>query len=672
VPIDFAAVAARFGPQLALEAQRALVSQRAISLVLEKRRSAAVAVEQATRMFPIVRFYDEAVTMVVSSSQRGILAVTSPPPSFVDQLVRGGSDFVEGISRFVEPFTKGTKSGPIVRFVTSFDRALGEVVASVERFAKPTPEMFDPSRRSAGDLFGLAALGFRALAEASRKGGEIDTFVEQLRGTLAIVRGEEGGGGTVAGPAPEAPERSLVEQLDAAALEIVSGIVVVGALPELIRLLLEAAGIRIRVWILDEFQKIERSVLDFRASMLRKSTIGLVAWADKAIDVFDAIQQVLGANIAFMLRFWRRLGSDFGEGVRSFAIGIVDFFAGFLEFIRAVPKWLDVLTGFDLTELLRPVLGWAGGLVSVIPSIRIADVLDADARHVNADLADTLDSLISAEESDSELGRTLAWPWKQEFFDKVDFALAQAHELVDALFPGWGESGSHAIAIPAEAPPLVFTSNAPNIFDTLFGGGRATKVIGLVDKLQTSLDYGMGETLRRARDGVGKFATDFEKAAADAARLRVGARFDRVAAHSTTLADTVFGPEVRDAKKAVADRPPDALAQAFESWLATGGFVLIGEVIPAYVQEIARHWREQVEHGEELTAPLLPTSPRILRQRAALGRVEVPRLTLRAPGGRELDGGLADEGAFRFSNAVSDAYETGRKRLAELAALPGD
>jgi hypothetical protein len=678
VPIDFAAVAARYGQQLAADVRRAVLAQRQIGRVLDRRREAARAVEQATRMFPVVRFHDGAVTMTLSRSQRGLLALTPPPPSVADRLAAGGMGFLRGVARAIEPFRAGGQERAIGRFATGFDRALSELVASMKRFESATPEPFDPRGRSARDVAGVAALGWRALVDASRKGGDINRLTRQLGGAMDILSGPRGlaaGGMAVAGGAPAAPDRSLVEQLDVAALQLGGGAVFLGAIPQLLERLLSAVWTRARAWLLDLLMSIERSVLDLRASLLRRAATGIVAWADRAVDIVAAVEQIIGANVSFMLRFWRRIGTEFAAGVRSFAVGLGAFLRGFVELMRALPNVLAALTRLDLTSLISGALDLRARGVPV-PTLTLGSLLDEDARRVNVDLAERLFVVVLNAKQILDRGRALLGQaggelWGRSLFDKANRQFARAVWLIQTLFPGWsvGQSGEGPLVVETspEASPLPFASNFPNL--TLFVGGRAQRVIDFVDLLRASLDHRLGELLRRTGDGFGRLAGEFERDARGAGRLGNASRFAQIHDQATGLAGRIVGSEVRAAREGAA--PSDPMARAMESWLAGGGFVVIGEVIPAYVAEIARHWREQVHHGEELTTPLLPTSPRILRRRAALGRVALPRMTMRVPAGRELDVTLADEVAERFALTMRDAYATGQRRLAELAALPG-
>jgi hypothetical protein len=115
----------------------------------------------------------------------------------------------------------------------------------------------------------------------------------------------------------------------------------------------------------------------------------------------------------------------------------------------------------------------------------------------------------------------------------------------------------------------------------------------------------------------------------------------------------------------MAARGPDPLAQAFERWIVHGGFYLVGAAIPQYVRTMFSYWQAQVtpQSAEPPAAgeviPPHPTSPHILARRARLGRVQMQRLTIRAPV-RALDEGLTVDIALSFREAIAQAYATGQ------------
>ena len=140
-------------------------------------------------------------------------------------------------------------------------------------------------------------------------------------------------------------------------------------------------------------------------------------------------------------------------------------------------------------------------------------------------------------------------------------------------------------------------------------------------------------------------------------------RYGLLNLRADSLADGVFGPEVRGARER---RVSDPLAIAYEHWLADGGIALVAEAVPLHAREMARYFHARISEGSELTASVVPTSPRILRERVTLGRVRVPRVRLRVTAPAALDAELARRTALAFETAVQRAYREGTTRLNDM------
>jgi len=97
--------------------------------------------------------------------------------------------------------------------------------------------------------------------------------------------------------------------------------------------------------------------------------------------------------------------------------------------------------------------------------------------------------------------------------------------------------------------------------------------------------------------------------------------------------------------------------------VTSGGFALVGGVVPAYVAEMRRFWATK----RPPVPP--PTSPHILARHGRLGGVRVPRITVRASG-CAADRQLAALVAARFHDAVGEAYVGGRREFERLGGRP--
>ncbi|MFL6120429.1 hypothetical protein [Actinophytocola sp.] len=663
MPIDFAAIAARFAVAFAAQLKNAVTAQKSLEKALGRRRDAARLVDRATGGFPIVRFYDGAVSLVLPPNQRALLTLATPPLSVGQGLAAGGHDFLDGLALATAPLRGDSQETAIARFLTGADSALREVEASLVRFEKAGPQMFDPNRRTASDLFGLAALGFRALAEASRRSGELQRLTEQLAATTGVLG--------MALPVPAAPDggaaastRSMAETMDALAYEVVAGIVVIGTLPGLIEDLVTGLVPWLELVVLGELSAIEQHVLDFRAAAFEAVFGGLTRLADRGTHLISGAHYVIAAHVTFELRFLRVFATELAVGVRDFIHGLTEFLGDVVDLVRWLPTLLQAVTGFELTRIGSSALGW---VTEHSINVSLDNLLDDDGTGVNRTLQARLNWLIDKFEGalrKAHENRVVRWV-AGDYVERGLRAVASARWLVRELFV----SGGPTDAIPRlpEAAPLVFHSDFPNLGETFFGAPTRAGVVGGVERIERALRTGVGTALNRTAraftDLAGEFATEATRSAT------VDTRLARVAEQSDRLADTVFGPEVAAERR---ERPEEAVARALESWLATGGFLLVGEVIPGYVAELAAHWRATLAEGTELTAELTPTSPHILRRRATLGKVALPRLTLHGGVGTELDEEFADAVADRFAGAVRDAYETGQRKLAGLAAIGGD
>lgn len=644
MPIDLTAVAGRFAAVFAGQLRDATAAQKSIEKALARRRESARAAERVTRQLPIFAFYGSAVVLYLTDAQRGALSFGTAEPSLGDHLMGGAGRFLTGLSRATEPFRGDSQETVVPRFVTGADAALSEVDDALRRFAVPHPQMFAPARRRGTDLFGLAALGFRALAQAATTTGEIRRLTGQIRATLPLLSPQ-------APTAPHMSPRGPEEALDAVAFELVGVTVLIGAAPGLvdvlpgtIDVLLRHTVLLLRSWVLDLLVAGEARVLGLRGDAIEITVTKLARMGGQGVAALGGALGVIGAHVTLSVAVYRSVGAGLAAGVRDFVVLLGRFLTGLVDLMRAVPDLLRVVTAFDMARL--PLVHFS-----------LDDLLDADGRAVNTGLRDKLlAALLVAEgvadgvSADQPLLVTL-----RPLSPRID----AARRLVAALFDSGGP-----VTLP-EGAPLRFHSDFPDLGGALWGEGRRERVLAVVETFQTAVRAGVAASLRGTREGLDLTA----RAAGEAMRDGWPGTADRVrsaAEQSTVLADRLLGPG-----EGAPSGPSDAVARAFESWLATGGILLVGEAIPAYVGELATQWRARLAQGTELTVPLTPTSPHILRKRAVLGRVTVPRMTLRLPPGRELDDTLAEEIAGQFADAVRGAYRTGMNRLREPAEQKG-
>ena len=654
MPIDLAAVAARFAAAFAAQLLSATTAQKSLDKALTKRRDADRLVERASSRFPIVQFIDGAVTLRLTPAQRHVLSLDQPM-SFGQQLAAGGHDFVAGVAKAAGPFRADSQETAIPRMLAGLDRMLADIEEPIRRFSTPSTAMFRPDDRTAADLFGLAALAVKVLAAASAPTGSLWEFTFDVADALWIVNPP-----AAVTDAAATAARSLPDTLDAVAYELTAALVVVGTLPEFVTTLLTGVDLRLRQTVLDELGGLEAEVLAFRRDAFETMFAGLTALAGDGVRYAVAARTVLLANLVFQMNLWQRFGTELALGLRDFVIHLGDSLAAVVKLLETVPKVLSVITGFKLIRFKTDSV-----ILGFLLDFRLDDLLNPAGTGVNAELRTLLNDLIDGFEDKilkSKLGRLAG-----VFSDTVKRArrsVPRARRLVAALFDSGGPDDT--IPVLPEAPPLVFRSDFPALGDTFFSTstalGLSTGVGGIFGAVRSTVD----RAAERVAGGLGEMSDAFAADSARAARLQAGRGLLRTGTQADTLAAGLFGPELVQARG-----PADLAAEAFEKWFADGGMILIGTLIDGYVAELARYWRAQLGTGSELTAPVTPTSPHILRRRARLGRVVVPRMRLRAPAGAPLDERLAEVLARRFAEAVAEAYRTGEQRLADMAAAGG-
>jgi hypothetical protein len=652
MPIDLAAAAARFATAFATQLLNVTTAQQSIDKALAKRLQADRDVERASSRFPIVQFIDGAVTLRLTPAQAQVLTLDRPM-AFGEQLAAGGLKFLDGLADATRPFRADSQETAIPRLLTGLDRMLTDIEGSVRRFSTPTPGMFHSGDRTGGDLFGLAALAFRVLAEAGGKDGQLRRFTAEAGAALSIVRpapvaaGPDAGGG-----------RSLSDALDAAAFELTAAFTVIGALPDFLTILLEGVDLRLRLTLLDELAGIEAEVLGLRRDAFDTMFTGMMQLADDGVWYGAAARQVLLINLSFQLTLWRLFGTELALGLRDFVIHLGDSLGAVVDLLRWVPKALAGITGIQLTKFA------SDGFFASLIDLKLDDLLDPAGTSVNRDLQAKMTFLVDVAEEkilNSKLGR-IAGVFS-ETVRRARRSIPRARRLIAALF----NSGGPGDRIPEliEAAPLKFHSDFPRLGDSTFGPSTALGLSNAARELFGALRSTVERAGERAAGGLTELADAFAADSARAARVQAGRGVLLAGGEANALAATMFGPEIEPA------RPADAVATAVERWFADGGILAVGAVIDGYVGELARYWQAQLTTGSELTAEVSPTSPHILRRRARLGRVTMPRLTLRAPAGAKLDEELAELLAGRFAGAIADAYRTGEQRLAELARSGG-
>src|SRR5262245_11941403 len=98
MPIDFTAIAAMFQEPMVYQMKLITLTFERLARWLDRRTKQTELIEQATRQFPRVDFYDGALTVWIDRSQHRTLAsVAAPPGAWYSSFSRGGKAFIHGI-----------------------------------------------------------------------------------------------------------------------------------------------------------------------------------------------------------------------------------------------------------------------------------------------------------------------------------------------------------------------------------------------------------------------------------------------------------------------------------------------------------------------------------------------------------------------------------------------
>jgi hypothetical protein len=671
VPIDFAAVAQTFSRAFRLQVKPITLTFERLAKSLGTRLKSAQSLERASSGFPVVVFYNEALTLRLHDSQRGALELNAPPPTLGEHLLQGGRSFVEGFTQIADMIEQELA---LPRFAASLDRGLAIVEASIARWMNVTARHFDRGPRTASDLFGELALAFRMVADASHRDdlaqlfsalsgtlvvgpedGDLWHLIDQLGRARDIISGGGGGGEGGAGAGELVPEIPLSETLDSYAFLLLGGTMTIGTLPRFIELLLRTAVLRLKVFVLDVLISIETLIEEnVRQKIFDLFFVDVPQLLARAYHFLGGVQVVVTDLLTAYATFARDYLTELLDAGIPFIQRVLEFVRDLVTAIRAIPPALLPALNYDLRWFLLKDGSTAGMvIVRYLPRLTLNELLDENGTAVNRDLhRRLLEAMIELRQDFGILFLS----------DDVSRKWATAVRLFQAMFPP-------SAAGLAEAPAFEFESRFPAIGETLFGSGRREALELAVLGLESSLRTGVTELFDGLSTGVEAVARDLEDSSGRAAVLGSLRRYRRIAGQTDSMAEGFFGPEVRTQRELLAARPPDDLGRAYERWLASGGFVLIGSVIPVYVREMRDYWLEHVRRGTEPTAPVTPTSPRILRQRARVGRVNVPRVRLHARRPARLDAEFARAVAQGFERAVGRAYVNGRDRLREMAEM---
>jgi hypothetical protein len=575
MPIDFAAIVEPFREPLTRDSKALVLLFTRIGLRIDKLADAAEAAERASRALPVLEFLDDAlvVRLEVSPADRLVLGADG----LVDGIVAGGRDFVSGL-RYVPTAIESELA--MMNLVAVPAAALGAVADSLARFQTASPELFDPRDRRLMDVFGIAGLVFRALAE------DPDQLQLLLVRTITTVKKnaallDRGSGGA-------APSTGGTSALDALGPAIAEVALLLPILPEVLIVALDDVLLPLQAELLATFREIAGDAYALRQIVLTDVLLKLDLLSFGAV-LLDALQDIVVSLATPLASAIPAITHAFSDGLRKF-----------FDALKAWADWIVVLVRIyaDLSEALLDTN------LSPIGTYTVRDLLDKGASAAGSKLReglkDAADQYAKYRYLKSKVTSDPALTADQQ---------AGYHELIDALLtlrdPGIGDAAGYSGGV-----------GFPDLWDGLLSGGRGAKVIDAVDRFGTTL-----------RSGV---TTSLEGASASA--LAVGDRFrkesDSVALGGRALAIGLgSGPAAMAAMAFGGERPSagtDPLALAWDELVARGGFALVAAALPVYVEALRAASRAR------RPPPDADTSPHLLLRRARAHGMHLSEIVVHA------------------------------------------
>ena len=647
MPIDFAAVAARFSEQLANQTHPMPLLFERLEEAVKKLVEQSERAERVTRAYPIFRYRDGALAVHVDPLGAALLPSATAPLGFVDGLRSGGRRFL----------TELGWSGTAVRQELALPRLLGvaadavkDVVASIDRFRRPEAAMFDDRQRRLSDIFGLLVLGYNSLLGADAR----EQLLGAARGSAGLLREAQ----SLAPPsAPSAPGRksavdSLVDSLDAVGEQLLAAVVLLPVLGETIAVLVHDGALAAKRAILTQLVQVESEVHALRAAAI-DGLLGAIDFGQLAADWLFAARLVVLSDIAIVTVVLPSVVQSFLSGLRAFAEGVSAWGSWLADLMEKIRSVVDAFMKIDLVGLvLRALLpDWLVKRLPV-PHITIDQLVSFLLGLGEAWVKGALDVFFDGALRLINTIDHLPWVDVSNFYWRVD-ALAKAFDIVLTPTP----------PPPPDVMPTTPLAGFPDVYDAFFGGGRDGALVASIDALGVEVRGGLRSALAGSATMFADLGTTFAAEADRAASMGSVARMRELAADAAVLSERVFGPEADRLRAGAESQQPDLLATAFEQAVTSGGFALVGGAIPAYVGEMRRFWATRRPPVDR------PTSPHILARHGRLGGVRVPSMTVRASG-RTADRQLAALVAARMHDSIGEAYVAGRREFERLGGPP--
>lgn len=653
MPVDFYALVVQFREDLTAQTRPMVPVFERLAEAVKKLSEQADALERATRAYPVLRYRDGALCVRVDPAGEPLLQ-TQQPLGFVRGLQAGGQEFLAGIGW---TRTAVEQELALPRILAVAGDALEATIASIDRFATPTPAMFDPRARRLSDVLGLLVLAYNSMLGPEARdqlvgvaggAGRMLTLPEELERLFPPTTE------AAAAVAPVGAIDAWVATLEETSVAFVDLVLLLPVLGDALASLVREGSLEAKRQILTELSEVEAQVVALRAAAIDGLLAG-VDVGDVAARWLDAAQVVILANADVLTVFAPSLLDTLLTGTRAFTEGVNAWGRWVSSLMETFRQINDTAMGFDLLGyVLRAILpDWVVDRLPMIPEVTVGDLIDFLMGLGGTVLKHTLNVFFEGALRALNALDHLPWVDLEEEYWKLE-AIQQICNIVLTRKP---------FPFPPDVGPIGALAGFPDLYQAFFGGGREAEFLAAIDTFGLEARAGVHGALGGAATLMGDLAETFAREADRAAVLGSPARLRELAVDAGELSERVFGPEADRTRADAAARPPDVVGATFEEAVTSGGFALVGAAIPAYVGEMRRFWERPRPRPEPVT------SPHILARHGRLGGVRVPRMTVNAPR-RRPDRALATLVADRFHTEVGAAYVRGRREFDRRGGAP--
>jgi hypothetical protein len=614
MPIDWEAIVAPFRAVFTSQMKDFTASVQKIAKWLEKRLKAAQNMELLSRAYPVIDFEEGSVRASVALFQQHTLglpkATGGPRPE--DEYLSAWQRFARGFQRIPDAVEEALA---IPRVVGVVEDILGTIVASLERWEKPDWRMFDTKQpRSFSDLFGEVFLFAEMLAMS------VDPIRVVLNSEVAhLLMQPSKGAKSDSGDALAEVVRYMMSAL---LLVPIGGMWIASVL--------RWGLLSVKVTVLEFFTGIEDMLYSMRRKALEFVMGGLVNILDGAYTFIEGAKALLLLVISRVLDFGVEVLRGWTNDLREFLYSVSHFF------LRGVGMlFAHILGALDGIMKINVLKMYTHGAVSGTVQELVDIVTKKDKLTYFALRADIL-----------AYGQGLGRLWDQSLpgriWPKHIGERADALNTIVGILGNLPDKKIPAVNLPGPA------SKFPNIYEYLTTLNKVD-MAGSLTSLRGTLETQLPAMLDSAGDALTKMGDEMAASAGNMAWIGPASDATRVRDFADSTAAMFFGDQEKELRAALKH---DALAAAFDSAVASGGFHLVGAAIPLYIESMREFWEQQPP------SPPHPTSPHILAKRQRLGRVKVPAVRI-VTAGRALDDPLISRVAAEFRRAVQGAWQSG-------------